>query len=90
MDDIEIECGRCGGIGQVCRGCSGLARDHPELFGSCGIDVECPDCEGTGWVTVGFVLSHHPLYVRRFYAKLLNTPGSPLVRTFEEDHAAGR
>ncbi len=41
-------CTRCGGGGDCCRGCSGFAGDYPELFGSCGNIVTCPECLGSG------------------------------------------
>ena len=42
-------CTRCAGQGDCCRGCSGLARDYPELFGSCTLPpVTCPECLGSG------------------------------------------
>lgn len=32
--------------GWACRGCSGFARTHPELFGCCSNLVPCPRCYG--------------------------------------------
>lgn len=33
----------------MCRGCSGFASTHPELFGSCDLpEATCPYCGGSG------------------------------------------
>jgi len=49
---VEYECARCGGLGDLCRGCSGLGADYPEEFGSCDLpEFPCPYCDATGKVT---------------------------------------
>lgn len=80
-----MNCGRCGGRGSVCRGCAGLAHDHQELFGGCGVDVECPDCNGTGQVTLEYILSRPIWATRRFYHELLTNSHSPLGFSLTEN-----
>ena len=46
-------CVRCNGLGDLCRGCSGLGADYPEEFGSCDLPpFPCPYCDTTGKATV--------------------------------------
>lgn len=46
-------CVRCNGLGDLCRGCSGLGADYPEEFGSCTLPpFPCPYCDTTGKATV--------------------------------------
>ena len=49
MDNGKTECGRCGGDGHI------ELSEAPELWGEdCMMEknrlVECPDCDGIGWV----------------------------------------
>ena len=46
-------CVRCNGLGDLCRGCSGLGADYPDEFGSCTLPpFPCPYCDTTGKATV--------------------------------------
>lgn len=73
---MKIKCGRCNGAGTACRGCSGFAVDHPELFGGCGVMVKCPDCTGTGKVELDWVKSKSAYFKRRFYHDQLDVLGT--------------
>ena len=46
--DEKYTCIRCDGQQTLCRGCSGLSGDWPELFGGCDKMVDCPYCKGRG------------------------------------------
>jgi hypothetical protein len=49
----EVVCVRCNGLGDLCRGCSGLGADYPEEFGSCTLPpFPCPYCDTTGLASV--------------------------------------
>jgi hypothetical protein len=37
-------CGLCAGDLEICRGCGGMSRMYPNLFGSCGTYSVCPNC----------------------------------------------
>ena len=52
-DAKEVVCIRCNGLGDLCRGCSGLGADYPEEFGSCDLPpFPCPYCDTTGVASV--------------------------------------
>jgi hypothetical protein len=52
-DAKEVVCVRCNGLGDLCRGCSGLGADYPEEFGSCDLPpFPCPYCDTTGLASV--------------------------------------
>ena len=60
-------CVRCNGLGDLCRGCSGLGADYPQEFGSCDLpSFPCPYCDNTGKATV----SENVELVRKGFGKM--------------------
>ncbi len=60
-------CVRCNGLGDLCRGCSGLGADYPQEFGSCDLpSFPCPYCDNTGKATV----SENMELVRKGFGKM--------------------